>query len=119
MMNIVRMVGFLVFSLALAACGGHGFEGEYRMEIGGDVSQNPMVQALNEKMAEKRLVIGENYTVSDGEKHEYDSIVVESEGDNRYLVFVKGDEREKFKIIDDDTLEINEGFVKIRLVRTK
>ncbi len=117
-MNIFRAVAIFVFSLVLAACGGHGFEGEYRMEIGGDAAQNPMVQALNKKMAEKRLVIGENYTESDGKKREFDSIAVESEGDNRYLVFVKGDEREKFKIIDDDTLEIDQGFVKMRLVRT-
>ncbi|MGZ4958740.1 MAG: hypothetical protein ACXV7J_05785 [Methylomonas sp.] len=94
---------FLALGLAalLAGCG-HGYEGEYTAESS---SSNELLDTVAKVTGHKTIVIGSNYTDSDGVRTNYEDIFVRESGSQKYLVFKKDEDTEEaWKIVDKDTL---------------
>lgn len=104
---------FFVF-LALTACGGHDFEGEYTVQSS---SSNELVAGLVGMAGIPTIVIGSDYVESDGEREEYDSIFVKKSGSSSYLVLESGGQEETLRIVDKNTLSKGSGFTGVKLVR--
>lgn len=103
-------------ALVLAGCG-HGFEGEYRQQVG---SSNELLNAFAQVAGDKNLVIGSDYIDSDGIRTQYRSIFVRESGSQKYLVFTKEDGTEEaWKVEDDETLIQGGGLVSVKLKRIK
>lgn len=136
------MQGFtrtFLFSLCLllAACK-HGFEGQYRAEIGSKIGEQPLLESLNagegkawlEQMqnlangvlgmsGSTHWVIGEDYLDVNGKRTSFKKIFVRKSGDKRYLVFQRDDKKEEiWEIIDDNTLKNRNDFITLTLRRS-
>lgn len=108
----------LIFGLAflLTACG-HGYEGEYKTQAG---SANEILDAFAKVAGEKTLVIGPDYTDSNGIRTQFKEIFVRESGSEKYLVFKKEDDSEEaWKIVDKDTLIQGGGLLSMTLKRIK
>ncbi len=112
----MKLKTFLALGLAalLAGCG-HGYEGEYVEQTG---SSNELLDTFAKVAGHKTIVIGSNYTDSDGIRTNYEDIFVRESGSQKYLVFKKDkDTEEAWKIVDKDTLVQGGGLLSLTLKR--
>lgn len=95
--------------LILTGCGGHGYEGEYKMEnqsdggIAGDLANSTGSNGT------RSLTIGSDYMESRGRRTSFDDIFVRESGSTRYLVFQKGESEQTLRIVNDETLKKKTG----------
>ncbi|GGW78993.1 hypothetical protein [Alteromonas halophila] len=107
----LRFLAIAAISLLLTACGGHGYEGTWKIGGGGMDKMLAMVGQSG------TLIIGDDYVESSGQRTEFDIFVRES-GDKKYLVMEdESGSEDVFEIVDEDTLMQNAGFVKLTLKR--
>lgn len=113
----LKQLWILGLAAILAGCG-HGFEGEYKQQIGSPVE---VLNAFTQMAGGKTIVIGPDYIDSEGIRTNFNEIFVRESGSQKYLVFIKEDgSEEAWKIEGDDTLVQNEGgLVSITLKRIK
>lgn len=116
-MKFIKCFSVLALSAVLAACGGHGFEGEYESKIDG--SKNVTMNAIYKSLKPSTLTIGSDYVESQGQRQLYDEIFVRKSGDQKYLVFKKGSSEEAMKIADGNTLVQENGIMNIQFVKIK
>lgn len=83
-MKSLKSASLIAMMLLLAACGGHGFEGDYKSEADSSIE---LVDAFTEIAGSYTLVIGSNYIESEGERTTFDDIFVRESAGERYLVF--------------------------------
>ncbi len=118
-MKLFNISSILALVLLLAACGGHGYQGTYQVELGVE-HDNPFgafLKMAGDMMDKPTLIIGDDYIESDGARSTFDEIFVRDSHGKTYLVMkTKGDER-AWQIIDDNTLLVKEGLVSYKLVR--
>ncbi|MGR8931274.1 MAG: hypothetical protein ACU836_11570 [Gammaproteobacteria bacterium] len=108
-----------IWGLAAILMGcGHGYEGEYKEQIGSPVE---VLNAFAQMAGSSTIVIGPDYIDSDGVRTNFKSIFVRDSGGQKYLVFTREDGSEDaWKIQDEDTLIRNDrGIVSITLKRVK
>lgn len=118
-MKLFKISSILALLMLLAACGGHGYEGTYQVELGGD-KDNPFgafLKMAGDMMEKPTLIIGDDYIESDGERSEFDEIFVRDSHGKKYLVMKTKDDETAWQIIDDNTLQVKEGFVSYKLIR--
>jgi hypothetical protein len=113
--KFLKLLSIAALCSLLLACG-HGFEGEYQAETG---SSNEFLSAFAGMQPTRTVVIGSDYMEAEGERTEFEDIFVREKGETRYLVFKDKDTEKAWKIIDDDTLLLGNGFVNITLKRVK
>ncbi len=113
----LKQLWVLGLAAILMGCG-HGFEGEYKEQVGSPVE---FLNTITQMAGGRTLVIGPDYIDSNGIRTQFKEIFVRDSGSQRFLVFVKEDgSEEAWKIEDDDTLIQNEGgLVSITLKRVK
>lgn len=112
----IRQIGFLVLAAVLAGCG-HGFEGEYRQQVGSSVE---VLDAFAQLGGGNAIVIGTDYWDADGIRTQYADIFVRESGSQKYLVFKKADgSEEAWRIQDADTLVKGGDLVSVTLKRIK
>lgn len=112
----MKLRKFLLLGVAaiLAGCG-HGYEGEYTAQSG---SSNELLDTFAKVAGNKTIVIGSNYTDSDGIRTNFEDIFVRESGSQKYLVFKKDkDTEEAWKIVDKDTLIQGGGLLSVTLKR--
>jgi hypothetical protein len=104
----------MLLSAILTACGGNGFEGTY--EVSMDAGNNAMNKMAMQMMGGEKgqLIIGSDYTESNGQRTKFDEISVRKSGETSYLVFKNKTGEEALKIIDNETLEKQTPFMAIR-----
>lgn len=112
-MKFIKAATVIALATLITACG-HGFEGEFESKV---KSSNEMANALLGAMGKQKLTIGSDYIESQGQRKEMDEIFVRESGDTKYLVFKSGNAEEAMKIVDNDTLEQDAGFMKVQFVR--
>ena len=88
-MKLIKYVSILALVGVLVGCGGHGYEGEWEQRVLGDLRG--------------KVVIGSDYTQSEGERQEFEIFVRESDK-VKYLVFKDKESEEAWEILDQDTL---------------
>ena len=114
-MNLKRLL-ILGLTLILAGCG-HGYEGEYREQVGSPVE---ILNAFAQIAGEQTIVIGRDFIDSEGIRTQYKDIFVRESGSQKYLVLQKPDDSEEaWKIADADTLIRGGELVSITLKRIK
>lgn len=107
----LRSLAIAAFSLLLMACGGHDYEGTWKLEGGGMDKMLAMVGQSG------TFIIGDDYIEHGGQRTDVDIFVRES-GDKEYLVMKdESGSEDVFEIVDEDTLLQNAGFVKLTLKR--
>lgn len=113
----LKQLWILGLAALLVGCG-HGFEGEYKQQIGSPVE---VLNTFTKMAGDTVIVIGPDYIDSEGVRTNFKQILVRESGSQRYLVFVKEDGNEEaWKIADDDTLiRSDSGIVSITLKRIK
>lgn len=112
-----------IFKIALAAiacmtiigCGGHGFDGEYKMSAESD---NKHVEDM---IGGGTVEIGPDYMKAKGKKQTFDKISVQKSDGKKHLVFKEGDTEDMWEIVDDETLARTEsqGGMEVRIVLKK
>ncbi|WP_205125048.1 hypothetical protein [Aeromonas sobria] len=114
MMKLTKLTAIVMFSTMLTACGGNGFEGTYEisMDAGNDAINKMAIQMMGGRNGQ--LIIGSDYTESNGQRTEFDEISVRKSGEVSYLVFKSKAGEEALKIIDDETLEKQTPVMAIR-----
>ncbi len=115
-MKFIKYLFIFVLAGVLAGCGSHGFEGEYKLDLG---SSNQMVQGFFGMVVPNRIVIGPNYIDAEGQRTQFDDIFVRKSGSEKYLVFKKGESEDAWKILDDKTLFQGNDLVQLKYVRVK
>lgn len=111
----------LLSALVLSACGGNKFEGTYQSSIGGEAGDmmNQMAGAMNQSLSQT-MTIGPNYVESNGRRQEMEKIFEREADGKRWLVFQdKSGKEDALAIVDDDTLAIDNGMMKIEFHRKK
>ncbi|MDD2760748.1 MAG: hypothetical protein PHH11_10705 [Methylomonas sp.] len=113
----LKWLWILWLAAILMGCG-HGFEGEYKEQVGSPVE---FLNTITQMAGGRTLVIGPDFIDSNGIRTPYQDIFVRESGSQRYLVFIKEDgSEEAWKIEDDDTLvQDGGGLVSITLKRVK
>ncbi len=102
-MKFAKIASVAVLSAILTACGGSGYEGTYTISLkGGNEMMKKMAQMA---IGSGQLIIGDNYIESNGQRTEFEDILVRKSGDASYLVFKSKGGEEALQIIDKDTLE--------------
>ncbi|MDD1621131.1 MAG: hypothetical protein LUQ11_06585 [Methylococcaceae bacterium] len=110
----LKKILLLGLAVILAGCG-HGYEGEYKAQAG---SANELLDAFAKVTGETTLVIGPDYTDSNGLRTQFKEIFVRESGSEKYLVFKKEDgSEEAWKIADKDTLIQGGGLLSVTLKR--
>lgn len=98
---------------ALVACGGHGFEGEYKFVSSG---KNDLIGGFAQLMGgAKSIVIGENFMEIAGTRDTYDEIFVRQSDNKKYLVLSTEHSEELWQIVNSSTLMQDNGFMKITI----
>ncbi|MDN3653845.1 hypothetical protein QWY77_13960 [Thalassotalea ponticola] len=116
-MKFIRTLIIAAASAVLVACGGHGFEGEYKIA---SASEDDILGSLAEQFASDTvIVIGADFVDTNGKRESYDKIIVRESGTKRYLVLIRQDQEQAWEIIDNDTLVQGSGFLKMTLKRIK
>jgi hypothetical protein len=96
-------------SLLLAACGGHGYEGEYESSI-----EAAGLGGFANSLPKKKMYIGSDYIESDGQKLELEKIYVKEKGEQKYLI-LQSKQGELAYIIDPDgSLLIKTGYITLK-----
>lgn len=115
-MKKIKLLAVSALVLALSACGGHSYEGTYKMDTS---KESGGLGALAGAFgaADVELVIGDDYIESDGQRTEFDEIIVRESGSNKYLVMKSGDQEESLIIVNDNTLEQGNGMMRVRFVK--
>jgi hypothetical protein len=113
-MRIVKYLLTAAVLSLLAGCGGHGFEGEYEMRAG---NEGGVLNDVLRTMGNQRLVIGENFIESQGQRMEFEEIFVRSSGNERHLVLKDGRSEQLWDIEDQDTLLQRVAGMELRYVR--
>lgn len=114
-MNNIKSILVALVCTLLVACGGHGYEGEYKFASSGE---DDLLSGFTELLAgDQIIVIGENYIDNDGVRDEYDEIFVRESGSKQYLIFVANGQEESWQILDDKTLMQDAGLMKITIRR--
>jgi hypothetical protein len=112
-----KLVCAVVLSALLSACGGHGFEGKWKMQIANDAMGGALAKMAQKLAGDTTLIIGDDYIESNGQRHEVDISIRESD-DKRYLVMKDDNDNEQiFLIKDDNTLVQGNGFASINFKR--
>ncbi|WP_334019357.1 hypothetical protein [Alteromonas sp. S015] len=107
-----RAIGLVLAISLLTACGGHGFEGQWKMDAGKTTNKYMHMAGVD-----NTLTIGDDFIESEGTRVEMDIFTRES-NDKNYLIFKTEDGREQgYEIIDNDTLISGRGFAAIRYKR--
>ena len=107
--------------MLLAACGGHDYEGTYKVQLGG-AKNNPfgtMLKMFGDMATQSNIIIGDDYIETDGERSEFDDIFVRESHGKKYLVLASDGEEESWRIIDENTLEVKDGMISYQLVRVE
>jgi len=100
----------------MTACG-HGYEGEYRVQVGSSVE---ILNAFAQIAGQQTVVIGRDFIDSEGIRTKYKDIFVRESGSQKYLVLQKPDDSEEaWEIADADTLIRGGELVSITLKRIK
>ena len=110
-MKTIKLITATALTAFLAACGDHGFEGNY--ESSGKMNSGGMVLSI----PKQKLTIGEDFMENNGQRQIFDEIFVRESGDIEYLVFSKDEQEVSLKIIDDSTLAIGAGSVEMTYSR--
>lgn len=110
-MKTMKFITASALTAFLAACGGHGFEGDY--ESSGKINSGGM--ALN--LPKQQLTIGDDFMEANGQREIYDEIFVRETGDIEYLVLSKDKQEVSLKIINDKTLAMGVGGVEMTYKR--
>ncbi|MBW8192783.1 hypothetical protein K0504_17225 [Neiella marina] len=112
MARYMKYVAALAFTLLLTACGGHGYEGTYKLEAEGAMAGLlKMAQGMSGQEGDITIEIGSDYLISEGEKIEVDEITTRVSNGKKYLVIVdEGSSEDAFEIGDNGTLIQNVGF---------
>lgn len=111
------IIFILIALIAIVGCGGHGYEGEYKIEGGGGFGE--IVGAAAEMVGSSRIEVGSNYIEANGERSEFEKIFVRESGGQKYLVFKGKETEEAWKIIDKDTLMQGNEFLSLKLKRIR
>ncbi|MNV69314.1 hypothetical protein D3C71_1622190 [compost metagenome] len=82
------------------------------MDAGNDAINKMTMQMMGG--GKSQLIIGSDYTESNGQRTEFDEISVRKSGEISYLVFKNKSGEEALKIIDDETLEKQTPVMAIR-----
>lgn len=111
-MRLFRTVVIGAAAAVLSACGGHGFEGSWKVE-----SDNPVIAEAMKQSGASKFNIGDNYLESNGQRNQLDDIFVRESDGKSYLVFVSEGDEQAMEIIDDDTLKQSMGPLAITFKR--
>jgi hypothetical protein len=106
----LKIIVLSIFVMTLTACGSHGYEGTYKMDRSSGMSK--MLGAFGGG-GEITMVVGSDYSTTNGERTNYDEIFVRESGGKKYLVFKKGNLEEVMLIVNDKTLSQGTGMVSI------
>lgn len=109
MFKKMKVIVLAIFVMTLTACGSHGYEGTYKMDTSSGISK--MLGAFGG--SDITMVIGSDYTSTNGEKVELDEIFVRESGGKKYLVFKLDDAEDVMLILNDTTLSQGAGLVSI------
>jgi hypothetical protein len=112
-MKYFRTLFIVGSSLVLVACGGHGFEGEYKFASSG--KNNLFGDLAQQMVGEQTIIIGDDFMEVDGSRDTYDEIFVRESGSKKYLVLSAEDNEEIWQIVNENTLMQDAGFVKITI----
>lgn len=113
----LKLVCAVVLSAFLSACGGHGFEGKWKIQMVDDGMGGTFAKMAQKLAGASIFIIGDDYIESNGKRHDVDISIRES-NDKRYLV-MKGDngDEQVFLIKDDNTLVQGNGFASVNYSR--
>ncbi len=106
--------------LLLAGCGGHGFEGSYRIDYKSD---NPFVDAsisVAESLGGHKLRLAQitDKTIEiDGKAEAWPEVFVREQEGQRFLVFKNGEQEKRLQIRDRNTLISKNGLYTMTLRR--
>lgn len=112
-MKRCRILAALAVAALLTACG-HGYEGEYDTAT---EANSALMKSVVQLVGQERIVIGDDYIETNGQRRTYDDIFVRKSGSARYLVFKRGDVEEVWEIVDDRTLRQGSGLLSVTLTR--
>jgi hypothetical protein len=99
-------------SLLLAACGGHGYEGQYESSIEASGLGN-----MSSMMPKTSLYIGTDYIESNGEKTAIEKIYVKEQGDKKFLIMQTQQGEQAYIIDKDGSLLIKAGIATIKFTK--
>ncbi|MGI2170811.1 hypothetical protein ACROAE_11580 [Shewanella sp. MF05960] len=99
-------------SLLLAACGGHGYEGQYESSI-----EATGLGSLNSMMPKTTMYIGTDYIESNGQKIEVEKIYVKEQGDRKILIMQTQEGDQAYIIDKDGSLLIKSGIATIKFTK--
>ncbi len=99
-------------SLLLAACGGHGYEGQYESSI-----EASGLGKMASMMPKTSLYIGTDYIESNGQKINIDKIYVKEQGDKKFLIMQTQQGEQAYMIDKDDSLLIKSGIATIKFTK--
>lgn len=135
--TVTAFVAIVIMTIANATYS-HGFEGDYHLEpteqgmaqiklraglLGkvnemNGVSESEFIDAELQGLASRRITIGKDYWVVEGERFAYEEILVRQQGDQQFLVMTRpagaDDKEDALRIIDNDTLQLDSEFLMVR-----
>ena len=104
-MKISNVMAVTALTVGLAACGGHGFEGDYSISVSNAYTE--LLPTLAKETGQLR--IGKDFYEVEGER-EMSEIFVRKSGDHRYLIIKpEGGSEDAYRIVDKTTLVQADG----------
>ena len=114
----IKMKMFKCFSMLglvalLSACGGHGFEGEYKAK-----SDAGMMGNVVSMMGADHITIGADFFEMAGNRTKMKDIFIRKSNGKEYLVFqTPSGQEDAWEIIDDNTLLNGQGGMNLTYIR--
>ncbi len=108
-MKFKKLAILAIATLALTACGEHGYEGSYSVKT----EDNAMGSMMASMGGAAKFNLGTDYVESLGVRSELDDVIVRESGGKKYLILKKDGAEQAYEIINDNTIALDGGFVKI------